>query len=576
MCRLFVLFALFVILMPLRAGNATGVGVRPDTLSGKKLFDYFFLEAVIQREKGNADAAFELFRYCSELDPQAAETYFYLAPYYASLKDKERSLDCYRKAASLNPGNTFYMETLAGAYIDNEKYEEAIAVFEKLMEMDSERADILEILVKLYSTQKQEAKAISALERIESLEGKSESLSYAKSELYVNMGDKKAAVDEMRRLSEQYPYDMNYKGMYGDMLLMNGQTSEALDVFDSILAEEPGNSRAQMSLRTYYIQQGDTAAADSMTMTILLNANSTVQMKAYILRQVISEAEDKGDSTSVLDCFSKILAQPQKTADMAMMCASYMELKKMPEDSIGKILQKVLSISPDNSMARLKLLSYAYNRRDMDKVIEICDAARQYNPDEMVFYYYQGNAYYMKEDETKALETLKAGVSAIKEGADAELAADYYFMMGEIYHRQEMYQEAFASYDSCLQWKEDHAGCLNNYAYFLCLEGREMEKAERMAYRAIKIEPDNANSLDTYAWILFQEERYAEAKVYILQALQNDSSDSAVLLEHAGDIFAKNGEMEKSLEYWKRALKKDSGNKILSRKIKRKSYIKKK
>lgn len=347
MCRLFMLLVFSLSVLMLKAGETDGACLRPETLPKEKLFDYFFLEAVIQREKGNADAAFELFRYCSELNPQAAETYFYLAPYYASLKDKERSLDCYRKAVTLNPDNTFYMETLAGAYIENEKYDEAIAVFEDLAGKDAGRADILEMLVRLYSTQKQDAKAISALERIENLEGKSERISYAKSEMYVNMGDRQSAVDEMKRLSDQYPYDMNYKGMYGDMLLMNGQESEALGVFDSILKEEPDNSRAQMSLRTYYIQQEDTAAADSMTMAILLNPGSTTQVKAYVLRQVISEAEDRGDSVSVLDCFSKILSQPQQTDDIAMMCASYMELKKMPEDSISKILLKVLAISPD-------------------------------------------------------------------------------------------------------------------------------------------------------------------------------------------------------------------------------------
>ena len=40
-----------------------------------KTYDQFFLEAMIQREKGNNDAAFDLLRHCQELNPDAPEVY---------------------------------------------------------------------------------------------------------------------------------------------------------------------------------------------------------------------------------------------------------------------------------------------------------------------------------------------------------------------------------------------------------------------------------------------------------------------------------------------------------------------
>ncbi len=70
------------------------------------------------------------------------------------------------------------------------------------------------------------------------------------------------------------------------------------------------------------------------------------------------------------------------------------------------------------------------------------------------------------------------------------------------------------------------------------------------------------------------QKRYAEAKVYIEQALQNDSDVSAVIVEHAGDIYMMNKEPERALELWRQAQQADSGNKILARKIKLKKYIK--
>ena len=105
--------------------------------------------------------------------------------------------------------------------------------------------------------------------------------------------------------------------------------------------------------------------------------------------------------------------------------------------------------------------------------------------------------------------------------------------------------------------------------------GDQLDKAEQMSYKTIKAEPKNATYLDTYAWILFMQERYSEAKIYIDQALQNDSDSNAVIIEHAGDIYIQNKEPERAVELWKQALQKDQNNKILIRKIKNKKYIKK-
>ena len=46
-------------------------------------YDAFFLDAICQREKGNNDAAFDLFRHCIDIDSTRSEAYYYLSQYYA-------------------------------------------------------------------------------------------------------------------------------------------------------------------------------------------------------------------------------------------------------------------------------------------------------------------------------------------------------------------------------------------------------------------------------------------------------------------------------------------------------------
>ena len=539
-------------------------------------YDAFFLEAMIQRQKGNNDAAFDLLRHCIKLNPQAAEAYYYLAQYYQILRNDSLANRYYLKAVELEPDNATFLETVGQMYISQQNYEKAISVVEQLYQQDKSREELLEMLFTLYQQTDNTDKAIETLERMEAGEGKSERLSYAKSDIYTKMGNKQAAIAEMKALADQYPNDLNYKGLYADMLLRNDEEQQALKIYQDILAEEPENTRAQVSLRSYYRVQGETEKVDSMTELILLNKHTTNEQRILLMRQMVTDSErDGGDSTRVLEMFHKLLAQPQQDADIATLCAAYMDLKKMPQDSVRAMLELVLRIAPDNAAARLQLVSYAWDRKDQDEVIALCQEARQYNPEEMAFYYYQGMAYYQKDNHDKALEAFQNGIGVINEDSNPAIVSDFYAVMGDLLHQKGLTREAFEAYDSCLQWKEDNIMCLNNYAYYLSELGEQLNKAEQMSYKTVKAEPKSPTYLDTYAWILFMQKRYAEAKIYIEQALQNDSDSSAVITEHAGDIYIQNKDVDRAIELWQQALAKDPKNKLLIRKIKQRKYLRK-
>lgn len=558
--------------------------ISPQTsLLSPQNYNYFFLEAICQREKGNHDAAFDLLKHCIETDSTAAEAYFFIAPYYGTLKQQDRMLECLERANRLSPDNSTYTETLAQAYTNVGQYDKAISVFERLFEREPDRDDVLAMLYELYMRSEMPEKAVDALERLEMLDGKSERLSMTKSELYMELGDAKAAIAEMKALADEYPNDLNYRVMYGDALLRNDKKREALAVFQQVLAEEPDNVQAQLSLVGYYAAEDDTHKADEMTERLLLNEGVSPDTRVEIMRRVVmNDLHGIGDSTRTLALFRKVLSMPEPDVDMALMCATYMRLREMPKEIINDMFERALEIAPDNAYARLQLVAAAWEDERLDDVVEMCKAARQYNPDDMAFYYYQGFAYYRQDDLDNALDAFQNGVSVITSESNPDLASDFYEMMGELLYRKGQVREAFAAYDSCLVWKEDKISCLNNYAYYLSVLDEQLERAEQMSYKTIKAEPHNATYLDTYAWILFMQGRYAEARIYMDQTLQYDPETSAVVLEHAGDIYAKCGDIGKAMEYWQQALSKASDDselkgerlQTLKKKIKLKKYLK--
>ncbi|MDE7089992.1 MAG: tetratricopeptide repeat protein [Prevotella sp.] len=539
-------------------------------------YDILFHEAMLQRQQRHHDAAFDLLMRCKELCPEASETYYFLAQYYSGMKQNDQALAAFEKAAELEPANATYMETLSDAYIMQKRYGDAVLVVKKLYEADKSREELLETLYHLYTGQEMYEEAIDVLDKLEQNNGKTERIALAKSRLYLQLGESDKSALEMKELMEQHPNDLNYKTLYANAMMINGQRDEAVKLLYQVLDEEPDNIRAQVALKGYYSSEEDSSAVMDMTRRILLNPRATTEDKVYQMRSLIALNEDSdGDSTQILNLFREMLNQPTPDPDIAELTAAYMDLKKMPRDSIAQALELVLRLAPERTTPRLQLVQYAWENDDNDSIISLCQAARQYNPEEMAFYYYQGMAYYRQDDTDHALEAFQNGISVINEDSSPEIVSDFYAVMGDLLFLKDRKREAFEAYDSCLQWKPDNIGCLNNYAYYLSLDGENLEQAELMSYKTIKAQPTNSTYLDTYAWILFMEGRYAEARIYIDQALQNDSAVGAVVTEHAGDIYALSGDMEGAITLWRQALEMDSQNKLLVRKLKKKKYFKK-
>ncbi|MBR2232530.1 MAG: tetratricopeptide repeat protein [Prevotella sp.] len=539
-------------------------------------FKYFYLGAVDQQMKGNYAGAFDLLNHCQEINPDAAEVYFMRSAYHALLNNDSLTLADIQKAAELNPQNNVYLERLAGAYIGSGKYDEAIEAYEKLYANNHDRDDVLNVLIRLYGQQKDYDNMLQTINRLENLEGSSEEITLARMRVYSLKGDKQAELAELKDLSKKHPNDMNYRVMMGNWLLQNELPADALKEYEYVLAQEPDNLMAQMSMLDYYNAIGQDSLAAELQEKLVVSPATPLNSKMTLMRGIVNSNEQQGgDSTEVLRIFRHILAQPQKTSDMWELQAAYMSLKQMPQDSIDNSLRGALEVAPDNAGVRLQLIQSKWKDQLFDDVISLCKPALEYNPDEMAFYYFLGLAYFQKDEKDKALHTFQLGVSQINSESNKEIVSDFYAIMGDILHEKGREQEAYVAYDSCLQWKDDNLGALNNYAYYLSEKGKDLQKAEKMSYRTIKAEPKNSTFLDTYAWILFMQERYEEANIYIEQAVQNDSTVSNVILEHAGDISAKLGNMKKAVEWWEKARDAGGNSKVLIRKIKLRKYLKK-
>ena len=538
-------------------------------------YNYFFLEAIRQQEMGNFTAAFDLFRHAQDLNPQSSEVCYHLATFFAEIKKDSLAREYLEKATNLAPKNMAYQERLAKFYISQKDYPSAIKSLERLYELNKTRSDVLRLLYQLYSLQNEFKMMLICLERLEVIEGTNEQMSLDKMYIYEQMGEKRKGYEELKALINSHPLELNYRVMLGNWLLQNERKREAFKTYQEVLKEDPDNSLAKISLIDYYENIGDKERARRIVHEVLQSPKTQKAVKQELLRQIVSSSQrdNNPDSTEVMRLFSLTLATPQEDAEIYMLKAAYMNYLKLPKEKVNSVYEQALEVEPDNLTARLSFIENLWLKEDYDKVIAICQPAIEYNPYELAFYYFQGMAQFQKRDNDAALETFRKGVGQIKPDSNPVIVSDFYAIMGDILHEKGRNDEAFQAYDSCLQWKADNITALNNYAYYLSVENKNLSKAEQMSYKTVKAEPNNSTYLDTYAWILFQQKRYEEAKIYIEQAIRNDSTLSNVVLEHIGDIYSQTGNTDKAVEYWQKALEAGNSSAILRKKIEQKKYI---
>lgn len=535
---------------------------------------YFYEEAANQQALGKYDVAYELLQHCKNIAPDAAEVYFALSSYDRDLNSNAMAINDIKRAAELSPENSTYQEQLAMTYIATKDYPNAIKAYEKLYSSNPDRTDVLEILLSLYGQKKDYANMLATVDRMVSADGESEQTVLTRMHIYSLQGKKKEEFNTLKRFVDRYPNDMSYQVMMSNWLLQNGEKQKAFDILQKVQKTDPQNVQAKLSMIDYYRAENLDSIARKMEEGLLTNPHTSTDTKVSIIRSVIANNEaGGGDNTKVLSLFRNILAGKQENADLAELYVAYLSLKKMPEDSIVGGLKRILEIAPDNKGARIELLRTLWGKIGNDEIIEISKPGVEYNPDEMAFYYFLGFAYIQKDDDDNAFDIFRKGVAQATDSSEPSLVSDMYSYIGDIYHQRGQIEEAYAAFDSCLQWKEDNVECMNNYAYFISVDGGDLSRAEQMSYKTIKAQPTNSLYLDTYAWVLFQEKRYAEAQIYIEQAVANDSTNSYVQLEHAGDIYIMLGETDKAIDYWRRAIQAGGDAKAIERKIRQKKYI---
>ena len=538
----------------------------------QRKFDYFYFEAANLKNAGKYDAAYDLFSYCLSLDTASSPVLYELAMFQLQRNRPEKAVEMLKSAVAHSDDNFTYRMTLAGLYRNLGMYGEASDSYEELVKRYPDKSELNYYLADALTQEGEIGAAIDAYNVLESTMGMNETLSLQKFKLYQTLKQPDKAFEEIEKLANKYPMNARYRLLMGDLHLENEETEKALACYQQAHEIDPDDPRYIVSMANYYDQTGDKEAAEQEIRDALVNEKLDVETKVGILSRYVQRLQQTQQGIeNANSLFQTLLDQHPEDTELKLMYGSLLMAQQKEEEAKFQF-QLVTEMEPSNEGAWQQLLNISLKGEDIPEVIRICTRCKELFPEAPEYYFYLGIGYYMQEKYQESLDTYYAGLKIIPEG-NGVVKSNFYGQIGDLYYQMEKMDEAYKAYDEALKYNENNAPVLNNYSYFLTLDKKDLKKAERMAAQCIKLEPDNATYLDTYAWVFFVQGNYTLAKIYIENALSKDKTNSAELVDHYGDILYMSGEKDKALEQWKKAKEMGKDTDVLKQKIAKGIYI---
>ncbi len=563
------IIGLFYLLQVTAAGNL-GNPI-PDKDKQNRKFDYFFLEALKLKQGGKHADAFEALFRCLEIDSTSSAAHYEISNYYLYLKRADMVVDHLEKAVRYSPDNFDYKVALANVCRELGMNEEAIKAYEELIKKHPDKPELNYYLSEIYTKQGQIEDAIKALDVLEENIGMNESLSIQKYRLYTSIEKQAEANREIEKLTVKYPTEPKYPIMMGDLYLEQNEPEKAYTYYQKAYQIDPGNPYYTVSMANYYEYTGDKEAAQKQVDSALRSTQLDIDTKLNILvRYIASLQRDKKGTEGVDALFKTILEQHPQETDLNMLYGNFLMSTGKVEDAKFQY-QIITESAPEDEEAWKQLLAISLQEEDMEECIRICQAAQVHFPENAEFYFYEGVGLYQLKNYEKSLSVFLKGKDLVEKN-DLQLLSDFYGQIGDLYHHLGEKNQAYESYETALKYNNKNIGVMNNYAYFLSLDKKDLSKAERMAAQCVQAQPENSTYIDTYAWIFFVQGNYSLAKFYIESAISKDGGKSGEILDHYGDILYLNGLKDKAVEQWQKALEKGKDTEIVRKKIADKTY----
>jgi tetratricopeptide (TPR) repeat protein len=532
----------------------------PNNLEAHKLLGRIYLRSLGDLQPGSQSRevlglAIEQYEAMARIEPKNADNHLLLGRLYFLSKDSIKAEKEFKTAVSLDPNSEEAITNLAYLYNDEGANNKAAELLKSVP--DGQRSSkIYAALGSTYEQQKDYKNAIAAYRQALTMDKENLDAMRGLAQNLANDNQIDAALDEYRTIQDADPQDataaMRVAEIYRrqgkfDLAMENLKKAAAL-VQDSL--EIPYNEALILEAQGKY---EEAAAILQKLVSRPLPADARAGDKsnrALFLERLGNVYREAGRPLLALETFRKIidLGGDEASRGYQDVIDAYREQKQWNEAT--KTAQEAVKKLPNDKGLKLTLAQQIADTGKAEESVQLAKSVLKGGPDDR-------DSYIMLSQIYMRLKRWKDSEDAI---AQAEKLAvrpeekEYIrFLQGSIYERQKKFDLAEQAFRQVLQQNPSNSMALNYLGYMLADRNSHLEEALNLIKKALDLDPQNYNYIDSLGWVYFKLGNYDQAEENLRRAADKAPAD-ATIQDHLGELYARTNRFKLAATHWERAL----------------------
>jgi tetratricopeptide (TPR) repeat protein len=533
----------------------------PKNLEAHKLLGRIYLRSLGDMPGGNGSdnvlkLAIEQYEEIVRIEPDSADDHLLLGRLYRINNDLHKAEAELKTAIKLDPRSEEAVTSLAMLFTDEGDTAQALKVLASIP--DSARsAKLYAALGAAYEQRKAYKDAVDAYKHAVVLDRDNLDAIRGLAENYFNDGQLDAALEQYKVIIDSNPEDAQSYVRISEVYRREAKYDEAIESLKKADALVPDSAEVAYNMAAVYQAQGRYDDAVKLLQDLLkkTDANQSDHTnRAIFLERLGMIYREQENYTAAVDTFRKMLTLGDDNARSGYqeMIDTYREAKNWPKAT--EVAREAVQKMPDDRDLRMVLDAQLADTGETDKSIADVRGMLKGGPEDHDVYLRLAIIYTRAKRWQDAADALD---KAEKLSTKSEDKAYIWFLRGDLYQKQKMFDQADAEFRKVLTatppTDPQAAATLNYLGYMNADRGVKLDESLNFVKQAIALEPTNGAYLDSLGWVYFKQGKYDLAEENLTKAEVHMSADPTVE-EHLGDLYQKTGRLKLAAQHWERSV----------------------
>lgn len=514
-----------------------------------------FVVASLLSAKGDFRGAVERYERLLGVQPSTAAIHYALSKAWVGLGALDSARLYSEKSVLLNPGNTSYLGFLAALSHQQGDYGRAIDLYKQLASLEPGQAEPLSSLALEYLAADQSEKALAVFQEMLTLDPKNEITLAQTLLMEIKLAHYQEAIGTLMTLIEQGDGKEKLRLTLGELYLQTRQYDLASKTFREILRDNFASVPAWLALFELSIQTGNQPAFLADLNRFFTINQVTLPQKTELAKLFLVRASREGAflDPAIVMIGEIIRRHPDNGRIYAL--RGIAQMQKL--DIVAALIdfKKALLLEPGSIEIWEEFVTASVIQKEYRSAAEaLYKAKKRFPAISLRLQVLEGELFFQRGKFKRAALLLERVVRSKKAQKEKNLYLQACSTLALCYDILGFRDKTTHLYEIILDFEPDNLLMMNNLAYVLAVQGKELARAKELALKVVAREPANAGYLDTLGWVLFKMGEYEESRK-VLEKAAELASGEAEIVDHLGQVYEKLGNLEKLLEMKERLLK---------------------